>query len=496
MPLVLACDIGGSHFRLALVDEAGAIRQDVTLASPGEHEDGGGIAPEAWWDLFAAAAEQLARKAPEAFAGAAAVAVCGITRTQVFLDAAGAPVHAAITWRDARAAELAEELRARLDASHPETTHVNAFHPLARLAWLQRYAPSAYGRLAHVVDPKDFINARLTGIVASDAISAARLTACAANAGTASLFAGAGISDAVLPPLVPPGATVGTIREDASGALARLAGRPVVCGSHDTWAAVVGLGAMRPGFAYNISGTTEVLGLMSPADRTAEGLLTIDWGDGLNQIGGPGQNGADTARWLAELLAGWRGEDADVPAVFETLLARPRDRAPVLFLPFLQGERTPYWNPAMRGAFLGLNRRHGAGDLAWALIEGIALLNREVLARAEAAAGITCSEIRFGGGAAANRLWAQVKADVCDRPVVVGAAGEPGLVGAAALAQVAAGTYPDLAAAQAGMARPARRHVPRGDRRPFYDALHAQFRRAVPMLAPLTADLAHLETPT
>ena len=495
MPLVLACDIGGSHFRLALVDEAGAVPHDVTLASPGERDDGG-IAPEAWWDLFAGAAEQLAREAPEAFAGAAAVAVCGVTRTQVFLDAAGAPVHAAITWRDARAAGIAEELRARLHAAHPETAHINAFHPLARLAWLQRHAQAAYGRLARVIDPKDFINARLTGVVASDAVSAARLAACAASADAASLFAGAGIRDTVLPSLLAPGATVGTIRTDVGGALAGLAGRPVVCGSHDTWAAVVGLGAMRPGFAYNISGTTEVLGLMSPADRTAEGLLTIDWGDGLIQIGGPGQNGADTARWLAELLAGWRGEAVDVPTVFEALLALPRDRAPVLFLPFLQGERTPYWNPAMRGAFLGLNRRHGAGDLAWGLIEGIALLNREVLTRAEAAAGIACSEIRFGGGAAANRLWAQVKADVCDRPVVVGAAGEPGLVGAAALAHVAAGTYPDLATAQAAMARPAHRHLPRGDRRPFYDALHAQFRRAVPIFAPLTADLSYLETPT
>jgi len=494
MTLVLACDIGGSHFRLGLVDEEGNVPHDVTLASPAEGDDGS-IAPETWWDRFTDAAEQLARAAPDAFAGAAAVAVCGVTRTQVFLDAAGTPVHPAITFRDARAAEIAEELRARLDPVHPEAAHVNAFHPLARLAWLKRHAPAAYGRLAWVVDPKDFINARLTGVVASDSVSAGRLAACAASAEAGSLFAAAGLSEAVLPPLLAPGATVGIVGATLGGALARLAGRPVVCGSHDTWAAVVGLGAMRPGFAYNISGTTEVLGLMSPADATADGLLTIDWGGGLNQIGGPGQNGADTARWLAELLTRWRGEPVDVPATFETLLAQPRDRAPVLFLPLLQGERTPYWNPSMRGAFLGLNRRHGAGDLAWALLEGIALLNRDVLTRAETAAGIACSEIRFGGGAAANRLWAQVKADVCDRPVVVGTAGEPGLVGAAALAQVAAGTFASLEAAQARMARPDRRYLPRADRRPFYDVLFGQFRRAVAELAPLSADLAHLETP-
>src|SRR5690606_19793553 len=189
--------------------------------------------------------------------------------------------------------------------------------------------------------------------------------------------------------------------------------------ANDTWAAVAGLGALRPGYAYNISGTTEVFGAVGAEPVQAQGLMTVDWGGGHYQIGGPGQNGADTIAWLLPLL-GRLGEDgmAGVAQAMDDLLAAPRDPQPALFLPYLQGERVPYWDPHLRGAFLGLNRRHGPGDLAWAVLEGVAFLNRVVLERAEAALGGKVQEIRFGGGAASNARWCQVKADICERAVV------------------------------------------------------------------------------
>lgn len=115
-------------------------------------------------------------------------------------------------------------------------------------------------------------------------------------------------------------------------------------------------------------------------------------------------------------LVGAPGRDLD------SLLAAPRAPSPILFLPFLQGERVPYWNPALRGAFLWLHRHHGPTDLAYAVLEGIAFLNKAVLDRAESAIGRPISEIRFGGGGAANKVWRQIKADVLGRPVLVGEA--------------------------------------------------------------------------
>src|SRR3546814_1120132 len=138
------------------------------------------------------------------------------------------------------------------------------------------------------------------------------------------------------------------------------------------------------------------------------------------------------------------------------LLSAPRDPQAALFLPYLQGERVPYWDPGLRGAFVGLNRRHGPGDLAWAVLEGVAFLNRIVLERAEAALGGPVNEIRFGGGAASNPQWCQVKADICERAVVVGQADQPGVLGAAVAAWAGLGRYDSFAAAQNALVRVAR----------------------------------------
>ena len=116
----------------------------------------------------------------------------------------------------------------------------------------------------------------------------------------------------------------------------------------------------------------------------ADGLLSVDFGSGLTQLGGPSQNGGDTLVWLSELLG---LPERDIGAALDHLLAAPRHPQDLLFLPYLQGERVPYWDPSLRGAFIGLHRRHGPGDLARAALEGIAFVNRIVLERAEAAIG-------------------------------------------------------------------------------------------------------------
>jgi xylulokinase len=285
--------------------------------------------------------------------------------------------------------------------------------------------------------------------------------------------------------------TVGPVQPGLPAPLDRLAGVPVFCSSSDTWVAVAGLGALRPGYAYNISGTTEVLGAVGLEPVEAEGLLSVDW-RGLWQIGGPSQNGADTVSWLLSLLAREGMEPGSTSQRIDALLAGRRHPQPLLFLPYLQGERVPYWNPALRGAILGLGRQHGATDLAYAVLEGVAFLNRIVLERAEAALGAPVGEIRFGGGAAANPVWSQIKADICGRPVVVGASKEPGLLGAAIVAWTGLGRFASLAQAQETLVRPARRFTPEPERKPAYDALFSLYRRSEAALAPLSADLASL----
>lgn len=492
MSVVLACDLGGTSFRAALIDETGTTRAQAMILGPTAIDRMGWseIDATAWWRILVEAAGQLAQAEPDLFGQTEAIAICGVTRTQVFLGRDGRQLRPAMTWKDTRSEAAAGRLRERL-GDHPEAQRINAFHPLARLAWLREEEEAYFRALACVLEPKDYLNARLTGRHAGDPVSMARLLASREAVGGVDPFAAIGLSAGILPPMLEPCDPVGPVQPGLPAPLDRLAGLPVFCSSSDTWVAVAGLGALRPGYAYNISGTTEVLGAVGLEPVEAEGLLTVDW-RGLWQIGGPSQNGADTVSWLLSLLAREGTDPGSTGQRIDALLAGRRHPQPLLFLPYLQGERVPYWNPALRGAILGLGRQHGATDLAFAVLEGVAFLNRIVLERAEAALGAPVGEIRFGGGAAANPVWSQIKADICGRPVVVGASGEPGLLGAAIVAWTGLGRFASLAQAQEALVRPARRFTPEPSRRAAYEALYALYRRSEAALAPLSADLATL----
>jgi xylulokinase len=491
MRTVLACDLGGTSFRAALVDELGQTIAAQTVPGPTANDRLGWseIDPDAWWQTLIEAASALADDAPRQFAETEAIAICGVTRTQIFLDRDGAVLRPAITWRDARAEP--GNLLAQLPQAHPEYRNINAFHPVARLNWLREHEGAAFSRLDTVLDPKDFLNFRLTGRRVSDPVSMARLAAAAANGPDGrSLLDAIAAPGSIVPPLIEPTGLIGGVIAHLPQPLDRLAGKPVFCCANDTWAAVLGLGALRPGCAYNISGTTEVFGVIGEKPLSAEGLMSVDW-QGMHQLGGPGQNGADAVTWLLELLHDGP-KDAPVGTAVDALLRGRTDPQPVLFLPYLQGERTPFWDADLRGAFIGLNRNHRGADLAWAVLEGIGFLNRIVLERAETALGHPVAEIRFGGGAASNPIWRQIKADICERPVLVGESSQPGTLGAAAVAWTGLRQFPSLDAAQRALARVAYRHEPDAARAAFYRPLFDLFRQSHDALAPTSHALAAL----
>jgi xylulokinase len=489
--VVLACDFGATSSRAALLDGEGRIlrKHAAGSAAPAVAPDGAEIEPVAWWLALVGAVEALSEDA--AFAHVRAIAVAGVTRTQILLGRDGLALRPAMTWQDARAEPLSAEIAAALPNDHPEAGSVNAFHPIARLFWLKRHEPDVLDRIAAVVEPKDYLNFRLTGQVATDPISSARLLASALPGPRGpSLLDSIGLPASVLPRPLDPTAIVGRVAAGLPSVLAGLSGLPVLTLSHDTWAAVVGLGALRDGGAYNLSGTTEVFGVLSAKAATAEGLMSVPYGEGLHQLGGPSQNGGDTLVWALSLLSRHGGDPLALGPELDALLGDARDKQPLLFLPYLKGERTPYWDPGLRGAFVGLNRRHRAVDCAFAALEGVAFLNRIVLERAEEALDRRVDTIRFGGGGAANEAWCQIKADVCRRPLLVTEASEPGLLGAAIVAWRALGAFPTLGAGQDRLVRVARRFEPRPDAMRAYDGLFALYRETEGALAPISKALA------
>ena len=177
-------------------------------------------------------------------------------------------------------------------------TAMSAWHPLARLRWVQAHDPAAFARAVRVLQPKDYLALCLTGAVAGDRVSNA--WAFDRDGGLADVRLGGG-----------PGWT----RRCCRGCWSRgsgwapqpcCGGVPVFAGAMDTWCATVGAGAVRDGGAYIVSGTTDAAGVFSRAAVDVPGLVTLPWGEGLFHLGGPSQAGADCAAWAAGLLLGCR----------------------------------------------------------------------------------------------------------------------------------------------------------------------------------------------
>lgn len=484
--MILTVDLGGSSLKAGLFGPDGAQHAAATIAMAFD-EPGDGTSqqdPQLWWQGFLQALEEIAAQDGAALDRTSAIAVCGFTRTQVLLDADHAVLRPAIGFRDARAAaEVASALARPGVAADPAAEHLNVYHPLARLLWVQAHEPAVWARLHRVIEPKDYLNLRLTGRVASDAVSQHWL-AQAMHGGADSLAARVGVATDPMPPLLAPHAAVGTVTACDHPLLAKLHGRPVFCGANDSWAAVVGLGALKTGCAYGISGSSEVFGLISNTETTVDGLLTLPWSEHLWQIGGPGLNGANALRWIVDRLD---SRDAPFAARLAGLLDQPVADAPLLFLPYLFGERTPHWDPDLRAAFLGLGAGHGPGDLVRAVMQGVAFHNRLVLERAEQAAGRRADEVRLGGGGAASAVWNQIRADVLDREIIAMPQRQMGLAGCFAVAQVGLGRAPDLAGAIDATTLATERFRPAPAARRRLDRLHAIFRDAHPGVA----DVSH-----
>lgn len=185
-------------------------------------------------------------------------------------------------------------------------------------------------------------------------------------------------------------------------------------------------------------------------------------------------------RWLRQ-VTGLAGE----PDAYGRLSAEAAAVAPgadgLLFLPYLSGERTPHMDPQARGAFIGLSAYHERGHLARAVMEGVALALRQVLEISLALAGPVEQLVAAGGGAESG-VWRQILADVLGRPLRQSLLAEQAGVGAALLAGVGAGVYPDLAAACRQIVQVGPITEPDPSRQAIYDDLYARFLGLYPRL--------------
>ncbi len=396
-------------------------------------------------------------------------------------DADGSPRGPLLTWADARAGEQAQRLRREAPGLHARTlTPLHPMSPLAKLVHLREQGVTAprWGGvkelLLDVVVPG-------SGVVDLSTASSSGLYDAAGQRWDPEALERAGVRADQLDRVVPTTQVVGGL---APG-LGLPAGTPVVVGATDGPLANLGVGAVAPGVVAVSLGTSGALRVVRPEPGVdPEGrlfcyALTGDrW-----VVGGAVNNGGSAVRWAGDALG---EQDLDV------LLAEAAGVPPLadglLCLPYLLGERAPWWRSGLSGAFLGLRRDHTRAHLVRAVVEGVC----QQLALVRDSLPDDVVEVRATGGALASPLWREVLAAALDLPVRVADSPEGSGLGACLLGWHALGGLPDLDAAAALV----RVDVPL----PPDAAVAARYRRARPLVEQAVAaldglDLALLDAP-
>ncbi len=428
---------------------------------------------------LSACRERLARAEPTV--QVAAIGICSQVNTHVFVDDALTPVHAAISWQDQRCADAAAELERRAGDDKLRIFggpfSIDASYALSRALWLQQTQPEAWTRTRWILSPKDYCVAAITGELRSDPVSPVGLVGVDGRylADALVLVDGAGSR---FPPLdefdALAGLTVGTQGFPT--------GIPVSVGTMDAWSSIYGSGVVRPGQGAEISGTSEIVGLLSAAPGAADGVISFPPVRDRYLHAGGTQAGGDALRWIAGLLG---------LSISEALAAADAvDPQPLVFLPHLAGERAPLWNPDARAVFLGMTAHTTPGHLVRAVLEGVAHAARQLRESCEVAAGFRAETLRLSGGGASSELWNQIRADAHRCALEQVASTMTGCLGAALMGGVAAGAATDLESWAADVVTVARTFTPNEADADRFDALHAVYRDTYTALVDRFTDLA------
>jgi xylulokinase len=249
---------------------------------------------------------------------------------------------------------------------------------------------------------------------------------------------------------------------------------------------------VRPGLTSCTIGTSGVVFAATQEVRTdTKGALNSFCHSvpGMWHVMGVTQAAGLSLRWVRDQL----GAQDDPSSGHEAVGGDPYDRlveeaktAPVgceglLFLPYLMGERTPHLDPAARGGWVGLTARHDRAALVRSVLEGVTYSLRDSVELLREA-GVEVSEVRASGGGARSTAWRQMQADVFGLPVTALNATEGPAYGAALLAAVGAGIYPDVPAACDATLRERDRLNPDPAQHAVYERYYAVYRQLYPAL--------------
>jgi len=493
--ILLGIDFGSGGCKVTAIDADGRLRGEASREYRTHYERPGWSEQEPA-DWYAAMCEALAelRKSGLDFSRIGAVAFDGSTHNAVLLDGAMRPVRRTIMWTDQRSTEECAFLREQYETLIFETAYQmpTPTWTLPQLRWIAKHEPEIPKKTKHLLFVKDYVRFLVTGIAATDHIEAqgTLFYDMKAHGWSRELFALSGFDFSVLPQLVEPTARLGEVTAQAAADTGIPAGTQVVCGTSDSAVEDYGAGAIEPGDCIVKLATAGNVNVMTSSPHPF--ATTLTYGHvipGMWYTVSATNAAALCQRWFRDLF----GEAEKVEAAasgakaFDLMdrraAASPTGANGVMFHPYLQGERSPYWDPKLRGSFTGISINSTRGDFMRALLEGVAFSLRDCYGVIEEMK-LPVKRIFLIGGGARSALWSGIVCDVFNLPVAVPSPGDASF-GAALLAGTGIGLFADSRDAVKRCLKIDRGLSPDPERAAIYAELFQTYREIHDALAPV-----------
>ena len=487
----IGIDLGTSSVKLLLMDELGAIHQQVTREYPLEfpHPGWSQQAPEDWKDAVLSGLQELTANCDKR--QIAGIGTGGQMHGLVVLDRDDNVIRPAILWNDGRTAAQVDYLNDVIGKQKLSAWTANiafAGFTAPKILWMRENEPENFARIAKIMLPKDYVNYILTGVHCCDYSDASGmlLLDVAHKRWSKEMLDLCGITEAQMPALYESYETVGTLRPE----IAQLLGFPenvkVCAGAGDNAAAAVGTGVVGDGgcnISLGTSGTVFISSKQFGVDPN-NALHAFAHADGGYHLMGCMLSAASCNKWLMDDILRTKDYAGEQAPITDEKLGTNH----VYFLPYLMGERSPINDTNARGAFIGMSMDTSRADMTQAVLEGVAFAIRDSVEVAKSL-GIPLTSSMLCGGGAKSPLWRRILANVLNMPLTIPASEQGPGMGGAMLAMVACGAYGSVAEACAKLVTVSETVAPDPEIAARYEARYRQFRLIYPALKGLYPQL-------
>ena len=359
-----------------------------------------------------------------------------------------------ITWADSRSSNIVhrmEQDEACKQFYFRTGCPLHASYPLAKIIWVKENQPEIFGRMAHIGSIKDYMFRLMTGEWVTDksVASSSGLFNAFTETWDSEILDYVGIQEKQLPKVVSTTYS-GKLVAGVAERLGLPVNTPVVIGATDGVLVNVGIGAVSKGQLSATIGTSGAIRMLTekPQMDSKGRTWCYNLTDTMWVAGGAINNGGMILRWMRDRILHYHGSQMEQLSVdpydLMTMKARhvPAGSGGLLLMPYFTGERAPYWNSDLRGAFVGLSLNHSRSYMIRATMEGICYSLRFVLDALREFEEV--KDIRISGSFTKSELWVQIMSDIFGEHITLPNNSEGASFGAAVLGFISDGTLSDI----------------------------------------------------